>query len=431
MSKRIVCPKCNAVIMWNEQDSVTQCRLCGTKYKMHPRSRVQNSVNHVFMPPAGRGQVDYLTVTNESLTRNRPIVETYIPKNWNYECHFLPERSDMISNPLVLSIVYSATDNSAKVFYASECFYKHFDLTPQTAHLEWCLDDFRVNRSRPSFLRLKSFMSANDYCNYLAQSTGVSQLSLKSQKNADNSELEMQRRLIEDFRSKGFSDVSAEWSNRTYRGINNSGSRIIVTSETRVAKMSKMSVIPTLQMMPRAGMFGMRMMPAMAQQQSIEYYWATMYELTLVCLESVYNRAAAEFDKINKSIKFLPGMEQARAEGIAMAQNALSGIAQNQAASMDRSSRIIAETNAYTSNIQHQMISDNAASHNRTANRYSEMIRDVNAYNTMGGGVVEASTQYDRVYQNTNNPNIFAAQQGTSLEFGVDFEELTRNNGDY
>ena len=52
-------------------------------------------------------------------------------------------------------------------------------------------------------------------------------------------------------------------------------------------------------------------------------------------------------------IRFLPGMEQTMAEAVALAQNALAGIAQNNAASMDRSSRIIAETNAYTSNIQH------------------------------------------------------------------------------
>ena len=98
---------------------------------------------------------------------------------------------------------------------------------------------------------------------------------------------------------------------------------------------------------------------------------------------------------------------------------------------MDRSSKIIADTQAYTSNIQHQMISDNAASHNRVANMQSEMIRDVNVYNTNTGGFVEASTSYDHVYQNRQNPDVFAAHQGDSFEFGVDFEELTRSNGDY
>ena len=77
------------------------------------------------------------------------------------------------------------------------------------------------------------------------------------------------------------------------------------------------------------------------------------------------------------------------------------------------------------------MITDNAASHNRVANLQSEMICDVNTYHTNNGGIVEASTSFDHVYQNTQNPDVFAAQQGNSFEFGVDFEELTQTNGDY
>ena len=431
MSKRIVCSKCNAVIMWNEQESVTQCRLCGTKYKMHPKSQPKSNVQPVLMPPVGRGQIDYLTVSRDSITKNRPLIKSYIPKNWKTECTFLYERTDMVSNPLVPAIVYTSPGNSAKVFYAGQCFYKHIEPSPQTAQLEGVVEDLRVNRSNPSFLRLKSYMPARDYCDFLAQSTGANRLSLHSEKTADNTEITRQRQLIENFTSKGYYNVSTEWVSRTYRGVDGSGQRLVVTTETRVIHMSKTKVVSTLQMAPSPGMFGMRMIPRKVQQQIEEHFWVTQYELTLLCLESVYNRAIEEFNRINQSIRFLPGMEQTMAEAVALAQNALAGIAQNNAASMDRSSRIIAETNAYTSNIQHQMIADNAASHNRVANLQSEMIRDVNTYHTNTGGIVEASTSYDHVYQNTHNPDVFAAQQGDSFEFGVDFEELTRTNGDY
>ena len=437
MSKRIVCPKCNAVIMWNERDSITQCKLCGTKYKMHPKNNVSSasvqsaSVQPVLMPPLGRGQVDYLTVPTESITRNRPLIKSYIPKNWKYECKFLYERTDMVSNPLVPAIVFTAPDNSAKIFYAGECFYKHIEPIPQNAQLQGALDDFRVNRNSPSFLRLKSYMSAKDYCNFLAQSTGANNLSILSEKNADSTELARHRQIANNFTSKGFYNVNTEWAGRTYRGTDGSGQRVAAVSETRVIQMSKAKVASSLQMAPAPGMFGMRMMPRMVQQQVEEHFWITQYELTLLCLESVYNRAIEEFNRINQTLNFLPGMEQSKADAIALAQNALAGIAQNQAASMDRSSKIIADTQAYTSNIQHQMISDNAASHNRAANMQSEMIRDVNVYNTNTGGFVEASTSYDHVYQNRQNPDVFAAHQGDSFEFGVDFEELTRSNGDY
>ena len=123
-------------------------------------------------------------------------------------------------------------------------------------------------------------------------------------------------------------------------------------------------------------------------------------------------------------------METVRAEAMAMVQNAQMNIAQNQAASWDRQSRIIADTNAYTSQIQHQMMADNAASHDRVANLHSEMIREVNTYHGRDG-VVEASTQFDHVYQHRQYPDVYAASQGDALEFGVDFEELPRTNGDY
>ena len=427
MSKRIVCPKCSAVMIWNEQDSVTQCTMCSTKYKMHPKSRM----SPVLMPPVGRGQVDYLTVTTDRITKNRPLIKSYIPKNWKAECNFLYERTDMVSNPLVPAIVYTSPDNSAKIFYAGQCFYKHIEPTPQNSYLEGVVEDYRVNRSNPSFLRLRSYMPARVYCDFLAKSTGANNLSVKSEKTSDNAELARQKQIVAKFASNGFYNVSPEWISRTYSGVDGIGQNLVVTAETRVISMSKTKAVSNLQMTPSFGMFGMRMVPGMVQQQIEEYFWVTQYELTLLCLESVYKNAIEEFNKINVSLDFLPGMEQTMAEAIAMAQNAIAGIAQNKTASMDRTSRIIAETNAYTSNIQHQMIADNAASHNRVANLQSEMIRGVNTYYTNTGGVAEVSTQYDHVYQNIHNPDVFAVQQGDSFEFGVDFEELPKTNGDY
>ena len=274
-------------------------------------------------------------------------------------------------------------------------------------------------------------MPARVYCDFLAKSTGANNLSVKSEKTSDNAELARQKQIVAKFASNGFYNVSPEWISRTYSGVDGIGQNLVVTAETRVISMSKTKAVSNLQMTPSFGMFGMRMVPGMVQQQIEEYFWVTQYELTLLCLESVYKNAIEEFNKINVSLDFLPGMEQTMAEAIAMAQNAIAGIAQNETASMDRSSRIIAETNAYTSNIQHQMIADNAASHNRVANLQSEMIRGVNTYYTNTGGVAEVSTQYDHVYQNIHNPDVFAVQQGDSFEFGVDFEELPKTNGDY
>jgi hypothetical protein len=105
-------------------------------------------------------------------------------------------------------------------------------------------------------------------------------------------------------------------------------------------------------------------------------------------------------------------------------------MAADRAASWDRRRAIIQDKNNYTSNVMHQMMADNAASHNRVANLNSEMIRGVNTYYG-SDGVVEASTMYDHVYQHNQNPDIYAAQVGHYFTPGVDFTELKKTNGDY
>jgi hypothetical protein len=44
---------------------------------------------------------------------------------------------------------------------------------------------------------------------------------------------------------------------------------------------------------------------------------------------------------------------------------------------------------------------------------------------------VEADILWDHVYQNTNDPDQFAATENIWLDPGVDFEELKRTKGDY
>ena len=78
----------------------------------------------------------------------------------------------------------------------------------------------------------------------------------------------------------------------------------------------------------------------------------------------------------------------------------------------------------------------NAQSSQRIANLQSEAIQGVNTYHTNYGGygdpeVVKADVRWDHVYQNSQHPDVFAANEGAPLEFGVDFEELKKTNGDY
>ena len=422
MSRTIQCPKCRGMFIWDESSPTARCGRCRTEYSMHPR---ENSADSVFMPSAGRGQVDLLTVPNESTIRNRPIIKTYIPKGWHYGCSLAGDRFDLVSNPFVVSVTFSAPDGSAKIVFIGECFYRHIDLTPQTAMLQNRLDDFTVSRS-PSFFRLKTYMSAPEYCNMLAESSSAKQLRIVSEKPADRNEAEIQNRLVQSFLSRGFVDAQADHAGRSYMGYTADGKQIRIYTETRIVRLLRISTAPAVQMVAMPGVFGTRMQPQIINQQRQDIFWDTQYEYALIANSQNFDRAFAELEKIKNSIGYTPEYEQVRADAMALVNNAQLSMAQTRAASIDRQSQIISETNAYTSDIQRQMIAENAASHDRVARRNSEMIREVNSYQA-NGGTVEASTRFDHVYQNRNDSDLFAAQEGNSFVFGVDFEELKRN----
>lgn len=416
----ITCPKCHTPFLWNGTDIIALCRQCGTRYKMHPKNHSEEAV---LMPSAGRGQVDWLTVPNESTIRNRPLMKCYLPLNWQYQCSLAGDRFDLVSNPFVISLSLLAPDRSAKIVFTGESFYKHIDPSPQTA--AW---QNRLVTNQPPYCRLKSYLPAGDYCDTLAQTCGLQNLAVIRERRQDSTEAERQRHITQDFLSKGFEQAAATWAGKTYRGRTSHGQTLMVYAESRIIQLLRTETVQGIQMQSMPGMFGMRTVPQRVVQQVPVYYWDICYEFTLLSAEAVFERAYGELRRIMSTLEYLPAMQQVRQDAMALALNAQMGMAQAQAASWDRQSRIVADTNAYTSDIRHQMMADNATSHDRIADLHSEMIREVNSYQGRDG-VVEASTQYDHVYQHRQDNDRYAAQQGNALVFGVDFEELPHTNG--
>ena len=424
MTQTLACPKCRSPIS-RSADNVVTCPQCGTRYRLHPRTEQ----SPVLMPAAGRGVVDCLTVPNESVIRNRPLLKTYIPADWRYACSLDGSRFDLVSNPFVMTVTFCAPDDSAEIIYTGESFYKHIDYTPQTAMLQNRLEDLTVTRT-PTFFRLKSTHDANAYCDALAQSCGLYSLSVISEAQPDETERAMQQQMVQRFLQQGFLDVSASWAGKAYRGTSPSGQTLMVYSETRVIRMMRISTVPTVQMVPTGGMFGMRMIPQTVNVQQQDHFWYTPYEFTLIATEAAFDSALAQLQKISRTLDALPAMEEARADAMRLAGQTVGNIAQAQSASFDRRSKIIADANAYTADVQHQIFQSNASAHDRAANRQSEMLREVNTYRG-SKGVVEASTRWDHVYQSKKQPDLYAAQEGSAVNFGVDFEELKKTDGSY
>ena len=111
--------------------------------------------------------------------------------------------------------------------------------------------------------------------------------------------------------------------------------------------------------------------------------------------------------------------------------NAMANMAAEQAASWDRRSAIIRETNDYTTNVMHEMQASTAATHDRVANLHSEMLRETNVYYGTDGRLVEADIGYDHVYQYQPDQDWLLGVEGDWLTPGVDFTELGRADGRY
>ncbi len=104
-------------------------------------------------------------------------------------------------------------------------------------------------------------------------------------------------------------------------------------------------------------------------------------------------------------------------------QNAQMRMAMDRQASQNRMWNTINQTQNDISNIQQSMYQSNSDTMDRVRNGWSEAIREVNSYDTLGGNRVEADLSYDHVYQNNDT---FVGVSGGTLD-NSDFTELDKH----
>ena len=420
MSRKLQCPKCQFLILWDEKNSYIKCCNCGAEFKLRTKSKTP-----VLMPSTGRGTVDLLTVPNESVICGLPLIKTYIPEKWKYQCGLAGDRFDLAGNPFVVSVIFSAPDNSAEVIFTDECFYKNIEPSPRAYSLQGQLET-PANSMSPSFRRLRGIMSADELCDDIAIKTGVNRLSvIKSNDYIDDELTGKLRNIARNYLSMGYVDVSVDIKEKQYKGRFDNGSQASLLCRTAVISMGRITQRSTIQMMPTPSYFGMTMRPQNVIQTVKEIFWYTPFEFTLLSTAQSFDSSLKEFNKIFKSLEHHEDIEKARNNAMMLANNAQMGMAQASAASFDRQQRIVNETIAHTSNVQQQIIAENSRSHDKISDMNSEMINEQNSF--IGSeGTVMASTKYDHVYQNTNDPDIYLVEEGNSFEPGIEFEELKR-----
>ena len=418
------CQQCGAALHWDGRGNVVQCGYCGAEYLMHPREeKFRKQIN----PYKGTGDIQGIPIIQGNDCSELCPIQSYAPKGWDVCCRQAPDDyyGDHMNNPFVVEAEYRSPDRSLFILYRGPNLYTDRKLSriPLMKQIDVL----------GSYLRIGSPFDAEQYCDYLVQ-RDIQPLSGQKIRveEADAAELDRQRTIYNQYANQGFQQITSDWKRIIYSILGQDRRRKTVAVETRVNDGHKGQ-----QPMSGGGFFGQLLGQMFSND---EHYWETQYEFIVVADEGKYESSLPIIQKINESIREAPDLDRIRQYMIQYLQNlrnqSAMAIHQQEMASWNRRQKILQDTHDYTTGVMREMNANTAATHDRVANMHSEMIREVNTYHTASPGygrpdVVEADIRWDHVYQNTNNPDQFAATENIWLDPGVDFEELKRTKGDY
>lgn len=420
------CQQCGAALHWDGQGYVVRCIYCGAEYLMHPRS--EGFQQRRSDPYQGTGAVQGIPIVPGNDCSGMCPVESYAPKGWKVSAaQASPDYyGDHMNNPFVAEARYEAPDGSALVLYRGTNLYTDRKLS--RVPLLQGIDVLG------SYLRVSTPFQAEQYCDYLLrrdlQLLNAQRLQVEQ---ADAAERQRQQNIRQQLESQGMQQITSDWKRITYAVVDQNRRELLVSVETRINDAHKLGMQP----MQMGGFFG-QFMGQMFQND--EHYWETHYEMLVITDRAHFESASNQARHILETLQPTKDLERIRHSLAQYLQNlrnqAAINMHQQEMASWERRSKILQDTHNYTTNVMREMNANTAATNERVANLRSEAIRGVNTYYTANPGsgdpkVVEASINWDHVYQSTRNSDLFAASENYWLEPGVDFEELKRTNGGY
>ena len=421
---RLKCQACGAALHWDGSSNVIKCNFCDAEYLIHPQSEPFRKARDIYL---GRGEMQGIPIVPGNDCSGLCPVESFAPQGWRICARQASDEfyGDHANNPFVAEAQYDAPDGSAMILFRGANQYTDRKLS--RVPLIKSIDVLG------SYMRVGTPFTAEQYCDYLLQRDLQPASAQKLRvEEADAAERERQQTIYNNYTSQGFCSVTSDWKRVTYGITDRAGRRRTVSVETRVNDLRRGG-----QPMGGGGFFGQ----LMGQMFSAgEHYWETQYEFIVAAAPEAYDALLPTAQKINESLRTTDDLERIRQSLLQYLQGLKNqtamAIHQQEMASWDRKQQTISDTHNYTMNVMHEMNANTAATHDRVANLHSEAIRGVNTYYTARPGygapdVVEADVRWDHVYQNTVDPQLFAASEAYWLEPGVDFEELKRTNGNY
>ena len=479
--KQLACTSCGATLEWDGRANVVECRFCGARFAMRGAEAGEAADDWRAQALRGGCVADRPCLgpcLGDPQDTGAVYYRSWLPQGWSYQV-FLPSHlyfGASAGSPFVPGIHFESPDGRSSIEHITTNAYRDptgmavgpfaqaglaggimggmGGLTPGNG--EMGLDGlvhYPCSVMDPrDFVRLRPFVDAPDYCDEMVLRLQLENLQVIGQTDQDDFARQRMEKLLADAPAQVRANHWYHWFRRTYRGLRK-GEPVIIVAETQVSTNGwnvpqQAPQQPAQQ--PPSGFFG-RMAAAMGgaaqqamasmAQANVPRMWNTDYELVMIAPEAQVQAVFEEFDRIRRSIELGRDFAQGQAaieriimQGMQHANgvyaNAQAQMAADRAASWDRRAAIIADTNAYTTNVMRDMQASNAASHERVAQGWSEAIRGVNSYVGSDGRVVEADIRYDHVYQGTPGSrwgsDSYVAAEGDWLEPGVDFVELPK-----
>ena len=422
------CRKCGDSIRWDGKSAIVRCGLCGAQYRMHPRTQQANGIR-----PISTSQGQYTGVA---------FVKSYIPTGWTTATN-APESEANLLVPLTPQIEYTASDNRARITFTGVRGYNHLEPVPQNVQMQGRI-------SMPARMIGLAYRDAGTICDGLVQGNpNLTDARLLSEMtHPDTWAADQIRRFTEEYQQAGTLNPGGNWAKKYYSARLRNGQTLHKLVEALVTY-AYLPVTPQEQQMYQLLLrTNIRGISRQVPPPQPRLRWSVNYILETSALEDAFSTAMQYHDRIRNTIEYMPAYQQEtdRLREIFMLQrmqetnainDAIAQMNRDNRASWDRRRNIIQDASDYGAQIMRDMRESTAQTNERVNDLRSETIREVNTYYTHNTGygephVVEASTQWDHVYQNRQHPDWYAAKQGDApLEYGVDFEELDRTKGDY
>ena len=407
----IKCPSCLAPLKYKEGMASVKCEYCGNTL--------------ILKEEEGERTIQELTFEGRG-----PVYTCYVPKDWHA---VVAEMGDEESNlaPLVLPVLVSNRKNDKTITFVPYSYHNnaqpllgglgnmynkqgtgiHYSKVniPSLVNTRLWHDLNTLTEERfqellpPSYKITKK--KINDFDDLLKKSCS----SFKDQTDA-----QIKQNLIPTY--AGY-EITIE-----HNGEKQKGFYVVAALAPEVKEEKKQEEAKGFMGMLKKGYNALK-------EQMTPKYWMRCYDCLFVNIE---DKEMAHL--FIENIQFTPNyfkMSQERLMQIQQMinqtnqniQNAQMKMAMDRQASQNRMWNTINQTQSEISDIQHSMYQSSSDTMDRVRNGWSEAIREVNSYDTLGGNRVEADLSYDHVYQNNDT---FVGVSGGTLD-NSDYTELNKH----